>query len=363
MHRPTYLKIDLNALTENYKYYQNKTNKEVIPVLKANAYGLGDVFVARKMQNIGVKIIALSSIDEAIHLRNNKIDTEILVLGYVSENDFELVRKYNLSIVTTDYDFVLKNNFKNIKVHLKIDSGMSRLGLLNYDEVNSSLIKITNDGGKVLGIMSHYANADDYNHDLNKKQYNLFKDIVLKLNYNFKYIHISNSNGIYFKDDISNCVRIGLGLLGFNNYEQLKTVISLYSQVISIRKLEKGTSVGYESLYKSAGNELIATLPLGYGDGFLRLNRNEKLFLNGKYYDIIGNICMDQLMVKVDETVKKGDTFEIFGSNNNLFEIAKRNNVSIYEYLVLLSERVERIYVDEKQVFKLTSRFDSSYKF
>lgn len=368
MHRKTYLKIDLNDFEYNYNFFKNKTKKEIIPILKANGYGLGDLFLAKKAQLLGAKMIGVSSYEEAYHLRKNGIKTEILILGYVEMSDLKNVLKNDFSIVTPSLDYVLealkKNySFKNIKVHLKIDTGMSRLGLSNLDETKKCLDILLKEKSLVQGVMTHFASAGFKDKTYLKKQFRLFKDIVQKLNYSFKYIHCDNSDAcINFNDNgFSNFSRVGLGLFGFSSFKtKIRPILSLYSCITNIKVLDAGSFVGYDCIYKTRKKEKIGILPIGYADGFLRKNTGLKIFSNGKYYKIVGNICMDQMMVKVDDDTMLGQEFELFGKHVSILDIAKRNKLIIYEVLTLLSDRICRCYFEDgKKVFEETLRFKS----
>lgn len=355
MYRPTYLKIDLKALEFNYHFFRNKTNKKVIPVLKANAYGLGDVVIARKFQTLKVELIAVSSLEEALHLRENDIDIDILILGYVDPKDFNVVVEYNLSIISIDKNYVLNNNFNNIKIHLKIDTGMHRVGISKDDDFILIFDKLKKDGALIEGIMTHFYDANNQKNTI--RQYLEFENILCKFDYNFKWIHCMNSDAaLNFDFKYSNAVRIGVGLFGFND-DSLKNVISLHSQIISIRDIEKNETVGYGGIYLSDKKTKIATIPLGYADGFLRLNKNNQVYINGEFYNIVGNICMDQLMIEVDDKINIKMEVEFFGQHIKLDDLSKNNHLTNYEYLTLLSDRILRIYYDKDSVCSLIPRF------
>lgn len=366
MHRKTYLNIDLDDFKHNYDFFKRKTKKEIIPILKANGYGLGDVLLAKKAQALGAKIIGVSSYEEAYNLRKNGIKTEILILGYVEMDDLKDVIKNDFSIITPSLKYILdaksKNySFKGMKIHLKIDTGMSRLGFMNFEETKNGLEILLEEKSFVEGVMTHFASASFEDKSYLKRQFNLFKDIVERLKYNFKYIHCDNSDAsINFDDNgFSNFSRVGLGLFGFSSFKtNLKPIVKLYSHITNIKELEEDVFVGYDCKYKTTKKEKIGILPIGYADGFLRKNTGLRVFSNDKYYKIVGNICMDQLMVKIDDDVAFDQRFEIFGDHVSILEIAKRNKMIVYEVLTLLSDRVCRCYFENgKKVFEETSRF------
>lgn len=360
MYRPTYMKIDLSLLEDNCRYLSAKANKELIPVIKANAYGMGDVEVALKLQSIGIKLIAVSSLDEAIHLRSNNINMDILILGYVDSHDFNLVRNNNLIILTVSLDYVMEHNFKNIKVHLKIDSGMGRIGLRNLKEAKKALDILFKSGARIEGIMTHFAKSDEEDEKYTIQQFNKFKSIVEGLNYNFKYIHAANTDAIInFDEDFTNAIRSGLGCFGYSSFESdLKPIASLYTKVINIKQVDQGSGIGYGQKYHAENVEFIATMPIGYADGFLRNNCKGQFYSEGAYFDIVGNICMDQLMVRVNDQTKMLQEFEIFGEHISAYLWADRCQMIIYEFLTTLSDRITRLYYDEGVLIKeITPRF------
>lgn len=358
MHRPSYIRIDLDAFAENYHFFKQKHQKRIIPVLKANAYGLGDVALAKKSEELGVDLIAVSSLEEAIHLKENGIKCSILILGYVNPNDFELVRKYRFHIVTVDRQYVLKHDFQDIIVHIKIDTGMHRIGLLE-DEVVECFNKLQQDKAIIIGAMTHYFDAGNPNQSSIYNQFNQFKRIVSALNYHFQYIHASNSDAaLSFEDNFTNTIRIGLALVGLSS-EVLKPVVSLCAKIISIREIKQGDTVGYSGIYCAPKDTKIATLAIGYADGYLRVNHNNQVYCKG-YHNIVGNICMDQLMIEVNQDCRLGDEVELFGKHVSLLKLAEKNHLTVYEYLTLLSDRLLRIYKDGSKQFYLTPRFKAN---
>lgn len=352
MHRPTYLKIDLDQFEKNYEYLKQVSQKKIIPVLKANGYGLGDLELAKTLEETDCEIIALSSYEEAINLRNKGIKLELLVLGYVACKDLEKIIKNNISIVIYSFEIfkeIEKHNIdiSGLKVHLKIDSGMHRLGFTSLDECLKCLKLLKKYHCDIQGIMTHFAYSNESSQDYSYQQFSLFKTIVKALNYDFKYIHMNNTDASLKFDDGGFCgyARSGLGLIGFSSFDsQLKSVVALYSCLISIKEIKESSYVGYGLSYQCTKKELIGVLPIGYADGLLRANKNLHLYSNGHYYEIVGNICMDQLMVRIDENCQMLQEFEIFGPHTSIKEILAKSNLTIYELLVLLSDRLLRKY-------------------
>lgn len=355
----SYVVIDIDKIAYNINYLKNKTQKDLIGVIKANGYGTSDVFNAKVLIENGVKLIAVSSVDEAMRLRDNGIKVELLVLGYVDESELIICEENNLSIVTVSKDYIEKNidKLKNIKVHLKINTGMNRIGI--FPDELKDVFELLKDNSKIEGIMSHYACADD-NYDETKRQYELFKECVESLDYDFKYIHIAATDGsLIINDNISTHIRCGIGVLGYSSYEtELKPAISLYSTVVACKKVKEGEGISYGHHYHSDGKSYILTLPLGYADGLLRRNTGKEVYIEEEYGQIVGSICMDQMMVKVNRPYPIGTEVEIYGEHIDITKRAKELGTINYELLVDLSDRLTRVYMkDDKIISIIKPRF------
>ena len=362
MYRNSYVEVDLDKLEHNIKYFLDRNNKKMIGVLKANGYGLADYVEADTLQKLGVDFFAVSSLDEALRLRKHHIKGEILILGYVPEDALDIVKENDISIVTVSMDYISHNNLSDVKVHLKIDTGMNRIGV-RLDEVKDALNILLAQNAKVEGVMSHLSSAD-CDTDYTNKQYALFKQAIEEMNYDFKYIHISSTDGsIILHDDICNYERIGLGLLGYSSYHtNLLPCVSLKSEVINVKQIEKGETVSYGRHFVSDGSGYILTIPLGYADGFYRSNTGKKVYIGGEYGTIVGSICMDQMMIHTDKYYKVGSVVELIGEHISAKDRAKELNTITYELLTSLSERLTRVYLkDGKVVRKIDLRFEEEY--
>lgn len=353
MHNNSFVKINLNHYLHNLKYLEEISGKKLIAVIKANAYGAGDHIMAKYAKSVGINCFAVSSLIEALNIRKYDSDSEIIILGYVALDDIHLVKKHNLSISTVSFDYIkelVNFNIEGLKVHLKIDTGMHRIGLFK-NEVKEVLDLLLSKGAKVEGIFTHYA-CSDTDLELTRKQYNEFKTIVESLNYNFKYIHTSNTDAtVNFNDEISNYVRCGLGILGYSSFvNDLKPVVSLYTHINNTKRLAKGQSLSYGQKYTTSEDEFISTLAIGYADGVLRKNTNRSVFVDGEYAKIVGTICMDQLMIKTNQHHLFGTIVEIFGDHISIYDMAKELDTIPYEILTSLSDRLERVYVYDNEV-------------
>lgn len=353
-YRDTYAMIRLDYLKDNVETLYQKVKKPMMAIIKANAYGHGYQEVANMLKDDPhISMFGVATLKEAIDLRKLGILQDILVLGAIPLEDLDMVIEYDISLALFSMDYMkeiigLFHHQKPVKVHIKIDTGMNRIGLKSKEEFET-VYQICSKGiFQVDGVFTHFATADDeMQNDAYQKQLDLFYQIID--GYQFKYVHCQNSASMMYHDEPrSYLARIGIAMYGVDpageESKQLKQVMSLYSRVAMIKKIRKGEKVGYGLTYTASEDEYIATLPIGYADGFIRANQGRLVYINGHYYPIVGRVCMDQVMIKVDEHVKLHDEVEIFGEHMTLSRMAKELHTIPYEITCLLSERVERIY-------------------
>jgi len=389
--RRTWVKIDLDAISKNVhainKILDGKS--KIMAIVKADAYGHGAPFVARELAECGVDFFGVSSLDEAMQLRESGITQNIIILGYtnpIDENIKKLV-DYNITQTVFDFDYVKEISKKagiynkDIKIHLKIDTGMNRIGFRytgkNKDDKIIEKIKIIKNLDNIIceGIFTHFAVSDDKKSNFTREQFNLFCkliDLLEKENIFFDIKHVSNSGAtINFKDMRLDYVRCGLILYGLYPSKQtqltaeteniklfpamqLKTVIS------QIHDVKQSETVSYGRTYIAGKKDIIiATLPIGYADGFSRLLSNSaSVIVNGKQVPVIGRVCMDQSMIDITncENVNVGDTVTVFGYDEENGEYISVDHVADmmetinYEVVCLIGKRVPRIfYKDGKE--------------
>ena len=358
MYRNSYLEIDLDKLKANARYFISKSGKKLIGVIKANGYGIVDHVEAKTLKEVGVDFFAVSSLDEALHLRKNGIDDSILILGSVPFDSMDLIRENDLSIVTVSRRFVEECDLRDVKIHLKLDTGMNRIGI-DPDEATFILNILKEKDAVIEGVMSHFSSADT-DEEYSLEQYQLFRDTVRALNYDFPYIHMSATDAaILVDDDICNAQRIGLGLLGLSSYETaLQPCISLYSEVSMVKKLNKGETVSYGRHYTSDGNGYLLTIPLGYADGFYRSNTGKQVYCENEYGKIVGSVCMDQMMILSENYHPEDTKIELFGEHVDIAKRAEELGTISYELYTSLSDRLERRYFkDGKMISRITPRF------
>lgn len=342
-YRNTVLNVDLTAIKHNYNIYKKETSKHVFAVVKANAYGLGLVDVAKYFESIDVPYICIATLDEAVTLRKSGVRSPLLVMGHVSSQHLQTVKQYNITITLPSLSYISeiqKQEISGLNIHIKVNTSMNRIGLDGFQEVNEALSHLK-EAHNVEGIFTHYCCNDETMF----KDFEAFKKIVSSLKYDFKYVHASSSNSsLIFKEDFTNSCRVGIGLYGGIDTHDLKIVATLNTEVISIRYVNDHETVSYGGVYKIKNTEKIATLPIGYADGILRSDRGNFVYINDKPYAIVGNICMDQMMIKVDDDVALYDTVQIFGNHTTITEIADKRNTINYEVLTTISNRVPRKY-------------------
>ena len=345
-YRNTFLKVNTSNLKYNYDFYKDNTNKSIFAVIKANAYGMGIIEVAKIFEEYNCPYLAVATFDEALILRKHQIKTPILVMGYTPAKSYKIAEENDITLCALSSNWVKElSNFdlsKKLKVHLKVNTSMNRLGHNSLKELKSSL-DLIKDKVTVEGIFTHFCCQDS---SIVEADFEKFMYLTKSLKYNFKWVHCSNSyNALNLKEKFSNAVRVGIGLYGGLLDYGLKNVASFTTEVAHIQHLAKGESVSYGSLYTAKENEIIAILTVGYADGVLRSDKGSQVKINKAYYPIVGSICMDQMMVKVDKNVELYDEVELFGENISIKEVAKRRNTIDYEVLCTVSNRVKRKYV------------------
>ncbi|MBN2285169.1 MAG: alanine racemase [Tissierellales bacterium] len=370
--RETYAEINLTKLRQNIIELKKITKPHTIfmPVIKANAYGHGSVSLAKEMMQWGIKRFAVAILDEAIELRRAGIDLPILVFGFIPPERLHECIKYQITCTVYQLQTAERLNVEGSLVHqkaivhLNIDTGMNRLGF-GCDQNSIEIIqKISNMTHIVVeGIYTHLATADakDKYHAL--KQYEKFVDFleVLKTRHiNIPIKHCSNSAALIDMPEIEmDLVRAGIALYGFYpsadvniTKVHLEPIMTLKTCVSRIAKVQAGEGIGYGRTYVADKPMLVATLPIGYADGYSRgLSNKANVLIHQKKFPIVGNICMDQCMVDItgEDHIKVGDEVVLFGQQGDVSitvdEIAKLLHTINYEVVCMISNRVPRKYV------------------
>lgn len=362
----TILEVNLNAMVHNLNYFRKHLpiGPKLMAMVKASGYGTGTHEIAHILHFHHIDYLAVAYADEGIELRNHGIDLPIMVMNAESTNIETLIEHrlepvvYNFEILHT-YQEHLKSNKAKLEVHLEIDTGMHRLGfnLQSIDELCQQLK--AEPGIKVNSIFSHLAGADEPELDPftyeQIKQFDIYSKQI-ELNLGYKVLrHIANSAGAgRFKDAAFDMVRLGIGLYGVGSSQEeqakLQPVISLYSTIAQITEVKPGDSVGYGRSFIASSPMKIATVPIGYADGYRRSlgNGQGKMFIHGKAAPVVGRVCMDMTMINISGMdVEVGDRVEIIGENLPIELFAKLIDTIPYEVLTSISQRVKRIYTQE----------------
>ena len=361
----TVLKVNLSALVDNVRYFRSKLKPatKLTCMVKAFAYGAGSVEVSKALQASGlVDYLAVAVADEGVELRRAGItlpiiimDPEVAAMDLILENNLE-PNVYSHQSLKTVIAAAEAKGLENIPVHIKIDSGMHRLGF--YKEDMPWLIdRLTHQKAvRVASVFSHLAGSDEAQFDdFTLQQIHYFDSCAeeLKAGLNYPVIkHICNSAGIErFSDFQFDMCRLGIGLYGFSFAgAHLRNVCTLETTILSVKTVKAGETIGYGRHTKLAEDRVIAVIPIGYADGFDRRfsNYGGEVWVRGKRCPVVGNVCMDQAMVDVTGTdARPGDVVEVFGEHMPLQELADKLGTITYEILTSVSRRVQRIYFYE----------------
>lgn len=379
-----FAEINIDYIEENLKAIKDYVghDKEVMVIIKADGYGHGAIPIARYLYEIGINSIGVATLNEAIALRKYGIDIPIVVLGYSPEEEYESLVNYDIIQTVYKYsmakgisDFALKAG-KNAKIHIKIDTGMTRLGFYPDDKTVGALVEMHElPNLEIEGIFTHFAQADDSDNRFTNEQIKIFNNFIDKLKargLEVPKIHASNSAGlIAYKDAHYDIVRAGIALYGLYPSDQmdtsllsLKPSLSLKSNIIFLKDVESGVPISYGGTYITTERCKIATIPVGYGDGYPRsLSSKGRVLIRGQYAPIVGRICMDQFMVDVThiEGVSEGDEAVLIGNQGDnkvtVEEIAAIDGTINYEIVCQLGKRIPRVYYKNGKVVNTVDYF------
>ena len=368
--RPTQLRVNLDALLNNYnKLNELNNNKIGLAIVKADSYGLGAKVIANHLYQNGVRHFATATLEEALELKEVIQDSMVLVLGVTNSKNIKYAIESNISLTCPSKAWLeeclseMKDVEGNLKIHVKIDTGMGRIGISDKEELLSIDNLLTSEKIDFEGIFSHYSNADGIDDIYDDYQTKKFDDSIKLFKNKPKYIHIGNSaSTVKYSDrkDQYNMTRLGITLYGCypsENIEELdkvklEQVATLISKVSHVKKFLKGEKLGYGVSYEAKQDEYIATVPIGYADGILRRAQGFKIKVGTEDCEIVGRVCMDQLMVRCSENIKVGDDVLFFGEYNgqeiSVDDFASYQDTISYEILCCINKRVPRIYYRNK---------------
>ncbi|GAA8797809.1 alanine racemase [Helicobacter pylori] len=374
--RASFVEVNTASLRHNFSAVKSIVPKDahIMAVVKANAYGAGAIKASEIFLQEGANYLGVATLDEALELRSHFSKTPILILGYSPNSNASMLIDNDLSAMIFSLEqaevfsqMALKSQ-KRLKIHLKIDTGMHRLGLEpNFKSIETIKKIRALKGLEVEGIFTHLSNADAKikTHAKNQmKAFNAFLEQLLDQKIEFQYRHAYNSAGILSlcngnENRLLNLYRPGIMLYGFypsNGMKEtcptiLKNVISLKAQIVQIRSVKKGEFIGYGEHFYTNEETLVGVLALGYADGLMRaLGNRIQVAINNQLAPLIGKVCMDQCFVKLNNIqAKEGDEVILFGDKsakaNDASEIAALLNTIPYETISTLSKRLERVYI------------------
>lgn len=378
--RPVWAEIDLDNLAFNMRQIRSKAkSKDIIAVVKADAYGHGALDIAPVLLENGATSLAVAVVSEGVELRRGGIECPIMVLGFTPPSLMDDLVKYDIQQTVFSYSYakelsaIAEKNHKKARIHIAVDTGMGRIGFMPNKESVEEVLKISKlPNIEVQGIFSHFSTADEKDKeytDYQLSKFNEFYDELSKVGVKIKIRHIANSAAIIeLPKTHFEAVRPGIILYGYYPSEevdksniQLKPVMELKTNIAHIKKIPSGYYISYGRKFKSTRETVVATLPVGYADGYTRLLFNKaKVIINGQFAPVVGRICMDQCMVDVTNIkgeIKVGDEVILIGEKGgisiNADHIAEMLGTINYEVVCMISKRVPRVYIKDGEVVKI----------
>lgn len=363
----TVMEIDLNAMASNLKEYQRllRPSTKVMAMVKAFSYGGGSFEIANLLQFHKVDYLAVAYADEAIELRKSGINLPVMVMN-AEMSSFDALLQYHLEPVIYSFhllqlfdDFLKREGIRQFPAHIELETGMNRLGF-SVKDLNALCEAIKRSSFKIQSVFSHLAASEEAQQDaFTKQQAEIFLKAVdeIQSSVHYSFIrHIANTAAIVRHPELQlGMVRLGIGLYGIDSSDlhklNLREVSTLKSTIAQIRHLNDGITVGYNRKGITNGNMTIATVCIGYADGYSRSlgNGAGKMMVNGRLAPVIGSICMDMTMIDITgiPDVHEGDEVIVFGQGLSVEQVAKWAQTIPYEVLTGVSQRVKRVYFEE----------------
>ena len=380
MEKRTWAEVDLDAIAHNMREIRKITNKnaQIMAVVKADAYGHGFMEVSKTLLENGADRLAVAVLQEGKQLRSRGVSVPILIHGASMENDIEDIINFDITPNVFSYDFAKAISYmaekkeKVTKIHIKLDTGMSRIGYVvsdNNDEIIDEIVKISKlPYIEIEGIFSHFSTSDEYDDSYTRLQFKRFMSVTNALKergVDIPIKHICNSAGIMMYPEMHlDMVRPGVILYGMYPSDEVdKTrldlipAMSLKSKITYVKEVESGRGVSYGKEYITDKTTKIATVPIGYADGYLRkAAKHGKMIVNGVKVPIIGRICMDQCMIDVSDVhnIERGDEAIIFGREGiTIDDLASWLETINYEVSCVIGKRIPRIYTKDGRAVKV----------
>ena len=370
-YRDTWAEIDLDAVRHNVRRTKQhlEDNVKLFAVVKANAYGHGDAEVAKAALNAGADFLAVAFLDEAIVLRKKGIDAPVLILGAIRPSDAGLAAEHGLAVTVYNHAWLIDaapylNEERALSVHLKCDTGMGRLGFRKVEDLEAAEEYIRRTGGFYLeGVFTHFATADELDHSYYVEQMGRFMQFLGSLAEKPPIIHCSNSAAaLRFHDSAFNAVRLGISMYGLSPSPDIKPILpfeleeamALYTKIVHIKQVPKNQCISYGATYRTEETEWIATLPIGYADGWIRRLQGQEVLIDGIRMPIVGRVCMDQCMVRLPKYYPVGTKVTLIGTDKEeavtVDEIAEKLGTINYEVTCMVSRRVPRVYIENGKI-------------
>lgn len=374
-YRDTWVEVDLDAISYNVSCIKRNLpdNVKVMAAVKANGYGHGAVYIANAALEAGAEYLGVALLDEALELRKKGVTAPILVLGWIRPNDIHLAAKNNITLTIFQAEWLqhakqFLDSELTCKFHLKIDTGMGRIGIRSKTEGKAVIDWINeNKQFKLEGIYTHFATADEKDLDYFQMQYRSFETFIQWLKdygVEVSYIHCGNSAAsLRFPAKMFSMTRVGISMYGLTPSKEiedeipflLKEAFSFHSKIIHVKEVLPNDGISYGATYKAKEKEWIATIPVGYADGWLRKNSNTGYVLvEGERAPIVGRVCMDQMMIKLSKKVSVGTQVTLIGERMGnvipIDEVAERLGTINYEIPCMISSRVPRVILKGRKI-------------
>lgn len=378
LHRDTWVEIHLDRIEHNIKEIKKWLPKNVLfmAAVKADAYGHGDLQVAKIALQAGAEALGVALLSEALHLRRNGIEAPILVLLPVLPSDVNIAIDQDISVTVFQASWLKemlkhKKRTKPLKVHVKLDTGLGRIGIREEAELEQIIPWLKTGEVQVEGIFTHFATANREDSTYFDQQYARFQSMIQRFqqeNLSARYYHCANSaTALQFPDKALDIARVGVAMLGIYPSMplkkklpfSLKAALSFHSKLSHVKKVEKGSFVGYDNSYEAQEDEWIATVPVGYADGWFRCFQGFHVLVDGQKAPIVGTICMDQMMIRLPREYPRGEKVVLIGQQGQeeitLYELADHIGSVPQEIPSMITYRVPKVYFYHGEAVEILS--------
>jgi len=371
-YRDAWAEINLDNISYNMKEIKKllHVDTKVFAVIKANAYGHGDIEVAKTVIEAGATYLVVAFLDEALTLRKKGITAPILVLGACRPEDAWIAAENDITLTVFQTEWLrqaVKSLRTQLSIHLELDTGMGRLGIHDKETfVELQNIVKSEPHIYVEGVYTHFSTSDELDLNYFEKQMSRFQEMLTWLDEKPKFLHSGNSAAtLRFPETHLNAVRTGISMYGLTPSSEissmlpfpLKPAFSLHTKLVHVKKVQKGEKISYGATYETKEDEWIGTLPIGYADGWIRKLQGQEVLVSGKRAPIVGRICMDQCMIKLPSYMPVGTNVTLIGEQGNecisADEIANKLETINYEITCMIAGRIPRVYKKNGEVIRV----------